>query len=97
MNNDQELNSEDDVKFDTVLPGNIIDNVTVTGQLKRPSMITICLKNGEIITFEATMDIWRKGLTATIEGRRGIRLDSDDDGQTIESSTEKEKDADQDQ
>jgi len=81
----------DNCQFDIVYRQKDIDNITITGQLKRPSMITIFLTNGETVSFEAIMESWRRGFTASIEGRRGMRLD---DGQTVETTAEKEQDAD---
>lgn len=82
----------DECGFDTVFRGNEIDNITITGQLKHPSMITIFLVGGETFSFEPVMDHWRRGITAAIEGHRGMRLE--DDGQTVESAAEKEQHAD---
>ena len=81
----------DERGFDTVFRGAEIDNITITGQLKRPSMITILLASGETFSFEPVIDHWRRGFTAAIEGRRGMRLG--EDGQTVESA-EKEQNAD---
>ena len=81
----------DNCQFDTVYRQKDIENITITGQMKRPSMITIFLTNGETVSFEAIMESWRRGFTASIEGRRGMRLD---DGQTVETAAKKEQDAD---
>jgi len=94
MENEQEFDMEEGCRFDTVFRGKEIDNITITGHLKHPSMITVFLVNGDTVSFEPVMDNWRRGLTAAIEGHFGTHTHLKDDGQTVESAAEKEKDAD---